>query len=195
MRFNRGAQAAVNAVVVTIAAAAAITIPLIARGALALATECAPIYVDVRALPSAFQVDVRGAAGRVSTASGIPFVFDAHPDAVVIIASPSQMTLDGKPLAASTVAAADSPIEVTLFTKRPREHGLERRNQWGGVLMHELAHVVGLTHSADINDVMYMAAKPLPAVWSTRDARRLAKVGTARGCTAPASAPTSSPRS
>jgi hypothetical protein len=184
-----GALVAVAAMITVICGA------FVLKAATASANQCMPIHLSVRALPREFVADVGGAAARVTAASGIPFVIDTAPqhdnDVVHVVASPSERLLDGRPLAAVTATPLDGPSGITLYSARLREHGLDRRNQWGGVLMHEFAHVVGLTHSGNVNDVMYSVASTRPAVWSAHDTDRLAGAGAARGC-APA---TSSRRS
>lgn len=50
------------------------------------------------------------------------------------------------------------------------------------VLMHELAHAVGLSHVTDRNQVMYPVTAGQAAVWGPGDLAGLTRVGTSAGC-------------
>lgn len=58
----------------------------------------------------------------------------------------------------------------------------DRATSWGGVLLHEIGHLVGLDHIDDETHLMYPDAVPGPAAWSAGDLLGLRALGAAAGC-------------
>ena len=73
-------------------------------------------------------------------------------------------------------------ISVLLNAGTVLPVGFDERRSWGGVLMHELGHLVGAGHSQDSADMMYPEATPGPAAWGAGDARVLRAAGERLGC-------------
>ncbi|MFP5308374.1 MAG: matrixin family metalloprotease [Actinomycetes bacterium] len=58
----------------------------------------------------------------------------------------------------------------------------DRTTSWGGVLQHELAHVVGLDHVDDPRQLMHPVAQPGPSTFASGDLAGLRALGAERGC-------------
>lgn len=71
---------------------------------------------------------------------------------------------------------------VSLNTGSDLPVGFGDRLSWGGVILHELGHVVGLEHSRDAADLMFPDVSHGPATWSATDCMHLAHVGAQAGC-------------
>ncbi len=69
----------------------------------------------------------------------------------------------------------------------PSGYSGERANR-GGLILHELAHAVGLGHVSDRRQIMYPAMQQHAARYAAGDLRGLAEVGAVRGCFAPSTA-------
>jgi len=73
------------------------------------------------------------------------------------------------------------------LTNQPTD-GWGSARSLGGVVLHELAHVVGLDHVTDRTQLMYPVVPAIPAAYAAGDRRGLALVGRNAGCFAPPSA-------
>ena len=58
----------------------------------------------------------------------------------------------------------------------------DRRDSWGATLLHELAHLVGLGHVDDPDELMYTFPGEGPVTFGPGDRAGLAAVGAAQGC-------------
>lgn len=58
----------------------------------------------------------------------------------------------------------------------------DRATSWGGVILHEIGHLVGLDHIDDESQLMYPNAIPGPAAWSSGDLLGLKALGAEGGC-------------
>ena len=168
---------------------------------------CAPIHyvVNPQRSPDGASDAVHEAFRRLADATGRAAVFDG-----LTTEEPSPPWLlqtDARPV---LVAWIDAEI-LEVWSGRPGplgfaqsdvdEHGgavvsatvslngdvdlpadFSERSSWGGVLMHELGHVVGLAHSVDRADVMFADVDHGAAEWSAIDRMRLAAVGARAGC-------------
>ena len=72
---------------------------------------------------------------------------------------------------------------VVVDASHPWPLGQERDNALGGVLLHELGHVLRLTHSTDPASYMHDYAAGEAATWTVSDLAALAAVGREAGCT------------
>lgn len=57
-----------------------------------------------------------------------------------------------------------------------------RHGSWGAIMLHELAHLVGLDHVGDPRELMYPEPHPGPVAWGPGDRAGLAHVGARGGC-------------
>lgn len=71
---------------------------------------------------------------------------------------------------------------VMLNADAPLDAGFGTGNTWGEVLMHELAHVVGLAHVDDRRQIMFPEVTPGPARWGGGDLDGLGWVGNWGSC-------------
>lgn len=73
---------------------------------------------------------------------------------------------------------------VVLNASRDRrlDNGFGRGYTWGEVIIHEIAHVLGLSHTPSRTQVMYFQTIRRDADWGAGDLRGLSKVGDRRGC-------------
>jgi hypothetical protein len=73
---------------------------------------------------------------------------------------------------------------VVLNASRDRRlgDGYGRGYTWGEVIIHEIAHVLGLSHTPSRKQVMYYQTIRRDAAWGAGDLRGLSRVGDRRGC-------------
>lgn len=174
-----------------------------AASAAALRARCKPIHyvVDTSRAPAGGREAIAGAFGRLSAATGIPFIDDGDvpPATDVRRANPVLLTWTDHATVAALAARPDA-LGVT-GTNIDRETGevlagavvldadaqlglsFDRVDTWGGVLLHELGHLVGLRHSPNPNDVMYPDVSDRPAAWGPTERMLLRGVGQRVGCT------------
>lgn len=62
------------------------------------------------------------------------------------------------------------------------EPGFGEGKTVGELLMHEVGHVVGLSHARDTSQILYPRMQSTPAVWGAGDRSGLSAVGRASGC-------------
>lgn len=152
--------------------------------------RCRPIVLAVGGLDASVLADLHEAAARVTAASGIPFVTveGAAGDGGIGInvatnlpaAAPGRKTVGYTSVVTKgqRFAGGKISVDVSLATGP----GFGRRSDVGVVLMHELGHVLGLTHTNDPRDLMHTTVVDAPAEWSDNDRARLADAGESRGC-------------
>lgn len=164
---------------------------------------CAPItyYLNLRNAPATSLADVREAARRISLVSGLPLRYGgttsrapgetpSGPGTILIawvrptdrfglptgVAGVGSFVSDGRRIFAGQVR-----INQGYTATAPAGFGAGLPQ--GAVLMHELAHVVGLGHVTEAWSVMQPVGGALPAsVWSAGDITGLRAVGRRSGC-------------
>ena len=174
---------------------------------------------DTQADPGAVD-DVAEAFARIAEATGLTFEFTGTTDAIPTTAWAIEASSDGAwppvligwahpgqtDMLSGSEAGSGGPDVMTgsdgkVFVTgsvvidatrndvyRP---GFGLGSSRGGLLMHELGHVVGLSHVEDAGQIMYDTTGPRPARFAAGDRAGLAAVGAAGGCLLVPPAPTS----
>lgn len=92
----------------------------------------------------------------------------------------------GTPIAVARGGGAPAYVsaQVVLTTGRDLDPGFGSADSWGAVLMHEIAHAVGLGHSPDEVEIMYDGAMPPGGIaeWGAGDLAGLRALGPDAGC-------------
>lgn len=167
---------------------------------------CPPVRyrVDVDHAPPSAAGDVRVAFDRVSQATGLTFIDAGKGEgtAKAGAAEPAASIAPGTVLISWASELDSNPHRIGTATSH-RDHrgvtgrvvlnaaaeypgGFETRKSWGGVLLHEFGHLVGLDHTESRDELMYPRVIDGPAQWGPDDRRKLAEAGRALGCVAPA---------
>ncbi len=175
--------------------------------------------VNERSAPVSARADLDEALRRLSAASGLQFVDDGASEEVpargrasyqparygrrwapLLIAwvssGSADVGLDGRSVGVSIAAAVPGTAGphlvsglVALDAGQPLPSGFGPGTTQGEVLLHELAHAVGLGHVLDATQVMYPQTTHSESVFGAGDRAGLAAVGAAAGCyAAPAAA-------
>jgi hypothetical protein len=148
--------------------------------------------------------DVQVAMRRLTSLSGIPFRFVG--EAPGALHGGATFADDGAPQpvrvgwARSVPASLYGQTDVTWVGGPERAvveggtvilnatvalpSGFADRRSWGGVLLHELGHLLRVPHSTDAGDVMFPLVEPGPLRWDTADLDILRSAGTRAGCSA-----------
>lgn len=75
--------------------------------------------------------------------------------------------------------------QVVFNAERVLQGGfVTRQSHWGGTILHELGHLVGLDHVDDDGELMYPRPGLGPATWGPGDLAGLGRLGAAMGCLA-----------
>jgi len=61
-------------------------------------------------------------------------------------------------------------------------NGYGKGYTWGEVIIHELGHVVGLTHAESVKQIMFYSVTHRDADWGAGDLGGFRRLGAARGC-------------
>ena len=171
------------------------------------APPCAPIHYRVNpdGSPTGGLATVHEAFRRLSDATGRAAVFDgltadeppapwmlskAKPRPVVVAwIAPEELAQwsdrhDSLGFAVSHIDDAGAVVSGSVSLNRDAElgPGFADRRSWGGVLLHEVGHIVGLAHSPDRSDLMFPDVIDGAAAWGPVDRMRLAEVGARAGC-------------
>lgn len=168
---------------------------------------CAPIHyvVNLQGSPDGALDVVHESFRRLADASGRPAEFDGFTteepsppwlpktDARRVLVAwidadrleawsgrPDSLGFTASDLDNATGAVASATISLNGDTQLRADFAARR--SWGGVLLHELGHVVGLGHSVNRADAMFAELHDGAAEWSTTDRMRLAAVGARAGC-------------
>ncbi len=81
-----------------------------------------------------------------------------------------------------TSKAVSGGVVLNADRDRRLADGFGRGYTWGEVIIHEIGHVLGLSHVASAKQVMYFQTIRREAEWGAGDLRGLRKVGDTRGC-------------
>lgn len=173
---------------------------------------CTPIHYVVNATlgPPNALADLQQAVQRIAAATGLTFVYDG-PSAEVPVAHRG-ITKGNYPGWPPVLIGWEQPGSSDLFTAGAIGEGGSTwygvpghevyvtgvvvidatqndrvapgfgGNSLGGVLMHELGHLVGLDHVSDTSQIMYPTVTEKPAVWGAGDTAGLRQVGRLAGC-------------
>lgn len=171
--------------------------------------------VNPAALPPTGRADLERALGLVAQASGLHFVDDGDTDeapsrersayqpqrygqrwAPLLIAwvpgRASDLGLDGAAVGVSIAAVRPGTAGphlvsglVALDSEQRLPGGFGPGTTGGEVLLHELAHAVGLGHVTDATQVMYPQTTNSESAFGAGDRAGLAAVGAAAGCYPP----------
>ncbi len=186
---------------------------------------CGSIHfmVNLRGAPNHALADAKEAVGRITEASGMPWVFDgltrespshrfdvfdegpsegsAWPPVLVAWLphrefvgaldlggdrSPEHILGFGMPKHGSSASDSDHFVSglVVLDAGQPIPRGFGTRFSRGVVLMHELAHIMGLAHVDELDELMYAGKKvpPRQKDWGEGDLAGLAEAGRDPSC-------------
>jgi hypothetical protein len=155
--------------------------------------KCEPVHyvVNLGRGPAAGLASIEEAFARTTQATGIVFVYDG-PSA----AAPSP-AYRGPQVLVAWVAGADlvrwtedrdvvgttrPGASIYLNADRDLPLGFADRRSWGGVLMHEAGHLVGLAHTPTVTEIMYPDVVAGPAQWGAGDRLALQQAGLQAGC-------------
>lgn len=170
----------------------------------ALRPSCAAVHYVVASVnaPAGGRPLVRQAFAQLADATGLVFVDDTD-------GAPANGQRPGRQPVAVAWARRDAPLwlehpgQVGLATAQWDAAGalvsgvvqlnagytlpvsFATRNSWGGVLMHELGHLMGLAHSTDRAEMMYPSVTSGPAEWGPLDRQLLRAAGARLGCPPP----------
>lgn len=78
--------------------------------------------------------------------------------------------------------AVSGGVVLNANQDRNLGNGFGRGYTWGEVIIHEIGHVLGLSHVGSRKQVMYFQTIRRSAEWGAGDLRGLRKVGDSRGC-------------
>ncbi len=81
-----------------------------------------------------------------------------------------------------TSKAVSGGVVLNASQDRRLGNGFGRGYTWGEVIIHEIGHVLGLSHVGSRKQVMYFQTLRRNADWGAGDLRGLYKVGDSRGC-------------
>ena len=81
-----------------------------------------------------------------------------------------------------TSKAVSGGVVLNANQDRRLANGFGRGYTWGEVIIHEIGHVLGLSHVDSSKQVMYFQTIRRKAEWGAGDLRGLQKVGSGRGC-------------
>ena len=172
---------------------------------------CEPIHyvINERSAPPWAVEDLHGAVERISEASGLSFQYDGVTDEPVSLVRSAYQPgrygerwapilvgwTDLSDVSEESVAIADSvflanedliPVRVTgsviMDTGSYLASGFGYGITTGEVFLHELSHVLGLTHVSDPTQLMHQEVALGPAVLGRGDRGGLASLGRRGGC-------------
>ncbi|HET6560469.1 MAG TPA: matrixin family metalloprotease [Marmoricola sp.] len=82
----------------------------------------------------------------------------------------------------ATSKAISGGVVLNASRDRRLANGFGRGYTWGEVIIHEIGHVLGLSHTGSPQQVMYFQTIRRDADWGAGDLRGLRRVGDSRGC-------------
>ncbi len=170
------------------------------------ARSCSPVryVVDLTDAPPGSIEMVAEAFGRIGDSTGLTFVFAGPPvgaapsaGSAVAMAQPVLVAWT-RGAALSVMANRPDPLGYTRVQRNRNGElrtgsvflandvalpdGFGDRRTQGGVLLHELGHLVGLPHSPNPSDLMYPEVIDGPLAWSPAEHAALRTLGHKAGC-------------
>lgn len=152
------------------------------------------LVVDLTDAPPDAMADVVEAAARIHTAIGIPVLVDGSTDSAAtagrVLVSWRELPSVDKRIRVVGVTRVGDPAAavegtITLNPSVQLRSGFDTRASWGGALLHELGHAVGLAHTSDPADLMHARQHEGPLVWGPGDEAQFATVASRWGCRSP----------
>lgn len=186
-------------IVLLVTVLSALAIDAVKATTVAAPEPCPPVRyrVAVDHAPASGLNDIHTALARVSQATGLTFIEAGQARTIdpTVALSPGEVVIEWVPgldpklerigTTASHRGSHGVTGRVTLNADATYPGGFATRRSWGGVLLHEFGHLVGLDHAEGLGELMYPKVIDGPAEWGPDDRRLLAEAGRALGCRPP----------